>query len=284
MVMQDTAGSAVTDEKARRELVSSATDTALDFVLRILPSMPVPPYDGVRDGLMYHLSNLSMEGFKVRKEDIAVEIAGMRATKNSGPMLELPEETREKTPDEIYETVIENNELKFIKKEEDPQAVKAAELLIIDVRGISAILDDAFWRFEQTYMPYLKGSGKANVKLRDGSIRLQFELRKRKKEANEDAEDENADSQWEPVLCLHDRRCTIGQVELVLQGEGSLTWVVNKLAALLKGPLRDYVVRTILNVLTNKSGYILEQLNTNLAPYWSLIMRTTGLSLVRKTA
>ena len=64
------AGNAVTDEKARKKLLSDATDTALDFILRILPSMPVPPVDGVKDGLVYHISNLSMEGFKVKKENM----------------------------------------------------------------------------------------------------------------------------------------------------------------------------------------------------------------------
>jgi hypothetical protein len=32
-------------------------------------------------------------------------------------------------------------------------------------------------------------------------------------------------------------------------------------------------------VIASKSGYILEQLNTNLSPYWPLIMRTAGLKL-----
>jgi hypothetical protein len=39
----------MTDESARRKLLSDSTDTALDFILRILPSMPVPPFDGVKD-------------------------------------------------------------------------------------------------------------------------------------------------------------------------------------------------------------------------------------------
>eukprot|EP00540_Astrosyne_radiata_P006689 CAMPEP_0116828838 /NCGR_PEP_ID=MMETSP0418-20121206/3866_1 /TAXON_ID=1158023 /ORGANISM="Astrosyne radiata, Strain 13vi08-1A" /LENGTH=809 /DNA_ID=CAMNT_0004457747 /DNA_START=1 /DNA_END=2430 /DNA_ORIENTATION=+ len=274
----DTAGSAVTDEKARKELVSSATDTALDFVLKILPSMPVPPFDGVRDGLVYHLSNLSMEGFKVKKEDIGVEIAGMRATKNVEKMME-PE--RELTPEEQYVTVVHDGEMKFEKREEfESRTVKATELLIIDVRGISATLEDAVWSFEQTYMPYWKGNGKANVRLSDGSIRLQFELRKRpKQQADEEELEEGVEPEWEPVLCLHDRSCSIGQIELVLQGEGRLTWIINKLASIFKGPLRDYVVRTIVSVLTNQSGYILENLNSNLAPFWGLILRTTGLSL-----
>ena len=42
----DDTQTAMTDEAARRDLISSAGDTALDFLLRILPSMPVPPFDG----------------------------------------------------------------------------------------------------------------------------------------------------------------------------------------------------------------------------------------------
>ena len=169
----DSTGNVMTDEAARRELISSAADTALDFLLRILPSMPVPPFDGVRDGLVYHLSNLSMAGFKVKKEDIHIEVAGIKAVgQNAGS---------------------------------HPQSrkVKQSELLIIDIKNISATLDDAMWSFEQTYMPYLKGSGKANTKLWDGSIRLKFELRRRMVKLEEDS---NAGEQkWEPVLCLNDR-------------------------------------------------------------------------------
>ena len=195
----DDTQSAMTDEAARRELVSSAGDTALDFLLKILPSMPVPPFDGVREGLVYHLSNLSMAGFKVRKEDIHIEIAGIRAAAQA----------------------------------QDPQSanmprrkVKASELLIIDVRNISATLDDAVWSFEQTYMPYLKGSGKANTRLWDGAIRLKFELRRRRVAGTEEQgteTDELAATQWEPVLCLNDRSCSIGGVELTIQGEGRIT-------------------------------------------------------------
>ena len=45
----DDTQSVMTDEAARRELVSSAGDTALDFLLEVLPSLPVPPFDGVRE-------------------------------------------------------------------------------------------------------------------------------------------------------------------------------------------------------------------------------------------
>jgi hypothetical protein len=277
----DAAGNAVTDENARRELVSSATDTALDFILRILPSMPVPPFDGVKDGLLYNLSNLSLKGFKVKKEDILADIAGMRATKHNAKSSIDPdldgsswsfvsaESEQLRSPDSGSTSRID------ITTTSEKRTIKATELLIIDVQQISAVLDHVEWSFEQTYMPYLKGSGKANVRFSGGSIRLQFELRKMRKK------DKAGKTIWEPVLCLHDRSCSIDQVDLVLHGESRLTWILNKLAAMFKTALRDYVVKTILGILTAKSGYILEQLNVNLSPYWNLILKTTGLSMVR---
>ncbi|KAL9186078.1 hypothetical protein ACHAXT_005316 [Thalassiosira profunda] len=237
----DDTQNAMTDEVARRELISSAGDTALDFLLKVLPEMPVPPFDGVREGLVYHLSNLSMAGFNVKKEDIYIEIAGIHAAAQD-PSAPQPPRTG---------------------------SVKASELLIIDIKNISATLNDAIWSFEQTYMPYLKGSGKANTRLWDGAIRLKFELRRRQTE----------DSKWEPVLCLNDRTCSIGGVELVIQGESRIAWVANKLASYLKNPLRDYVVKVIIEVLTNNSGWLLDTLNSNLSPYWDFVMRTADLEL-----
>ena len=118
----------------------------------------------------------------------------------------------------------------------------------------------------------------ANVKLSDGAIRLQFELRRRRKPKAKDPEARNeslieskegeADAshgtkdmsdEWEPVLCLHDRSCSIGSIELSMQGEGRLTWIFNKLVSIFKGALRDYVVRTIIKVLADRSGWILER-------------------------
>jgi hypothetical protein len=282
----DTAGSAVTDEKARQKLLSSATDVALDFFLRILPSMPVPPFEGVKDGLVYHISNLSMKGFKVRKEDIQISLAGMRATKKeqestsqSQPMDEASPGAFDAGAVEIHSSVSMNSleSSESLQFEEIKGTVKATELLIIDIRGISALFDNAAWSFEQTYLPYLKGNGLANVKMSDGSIRLQFELRRQLSLGDA----EGAEPVWEPVLCLHDRSCTIEEVELRLEGEGRLTWIFNKLAATFKGPLRDYVVKTIVRLLTNRSGWILDRLNKILTPYWDLILRTAKLNMVR---
>ena len=245
----DDTQTAITDDKARRELISSAGDTALDFLLKILPSVPVPPFDGVREGLVYHLSNLSMAGFKVKKEDVCIEIAGMRAA--------APQSSRSDTT----------------------RAVNASELLIIDIRNISATLDDAVWSFEQTYMPYLKGSGKANTRLWDGAIRLKFELRRRIAKIEVDPDSGRETATWEPVLCLNDRSCSIGGVELLIQGESRIAWMANKLTSLLGTKLRDYLVIVIINALTNNSARLIDMLNLNLCNYWDFIMRTAKLEL-----
>jgi len=240
-------------------LISGAGDAALDFLLKILPSMPVPPFDGVRDGLVYHLSNLSMAGFMVKKEDIYIEIAGIKAAaakkSGSGSNANIPQS--------------------------QPRRVQASELLIIDIKNISATLDDAAWSFEQTYMPYLKGSGKANTRLWDGAIRLKFELRRRIATVGEKDPVTGLplDPTWEPVLCLNDRTCTIGGIELTIQGESRIAWVANRLVSVLKNPLRDYVVSVIINALKTHSGWLIDVLNKNLSNYWDFILRTAKLQL-----
>lgn len=246
-------------------MLSDATDTALDFILRILPSMPVPPFDGVKDGLVYHISNLSMQGFKVKKENILVEIAGMRATKKAAtsPDVEVLEdggdsESMEGLPRSRTTSAssADTAGMDFDTSVDENVIVKATELLIIDVSEVSAVFNDAIWGFEQTYLPYLKGNGKFDVNMSNGAIRLVFELRKRRKEGVEASKSGEFDpSEWEPVLCLHDRSCSIGAVEFNMQGGTRLAWVINKVASVFKGLLRDYVVKSILRILADKSGW-----------------------------
>lgn len=235
----DAAGSVVTDENKRLELLSSATDIALDFLLKILPSMPIPPFEGVKDGLIYNIENLSMHGFKLKKEDIMVEIAGIRATQD--------------------------------KQNIHRRDVNANQILIIDVQNISAVFEDAEWSFEQTYLPYLKGSGKATVNLSKGHIKKGFELKKLKSS--------DGNKGWKPVLCLNDRSVSIDEISITFETSNRLQWVINKLAVIFKGPLRNYVVQVIDNILATKSGWLLEHLNNTLAPHWDIILRTSRLSI-----
>jgi len=175
----------------------------------------------------------------LKKEDIMVEIAGIRATHGSNNILQ--------------------------------RDVSANQILIIDVQNIAAIFEDAEWSFEQTYLPYLKGSGKATVNLSEGRIRKGFELKKMKKT--------NGESGWKPVLCLNDRSVSIDEINITFETSNRLQWVINKLAVIFKGPLRNYIVQVVDNILATKSGWLLEHLNGILSVHWDIILKTTGLSI-----
>lgn len=209
----------------------------------------------------------------MKKENIFVQVAGMRATKKiTGPKIvevgngedaesEVPD-AEEVTKDDgsstspgrsrtTSTTSADTLEIDF----DVDEVVKATELLIIDVSEVSAVFNDAVWGFEQTYFPYLKGNGQFDVDMSNGAIRLVFELRKRRKVKKGNDSGDKGEVEWEPVLCLHDRSCSIGSVDFTMQGGSRLAWVVNKAAAMFKGVLRDYVVRSILRILTDKSGW-----------------------------
>lgn len=233
-----------------------------------------------------------MEGFKVKKENILVQIAGMRATKKATrSSVEITEVSSESgSQSDIFEDALpferadssvsmESSTMDLNTTVDANVVIKATELLIIDVREISAVFNDAAWGFEQTYMPYLKGDGKFDVKMSDGSIRLVFELRRRPKDGVKPKGGELDPSDWVPVLALHDRSCAIGSVEFTMQGGSRLAWVVNKAASMFKGLLRDYVVRTILRILSDKSGWILSKLNEGLSPFWDVLLRTAKLEM-----
>lgn len=121
----------------------------------------------------------------------------------------------------------------------------------------------------------IKREGAATARMSRGCIRLVFELRKARKPSSVDP------LQWEPILCLHDRECTIDEVDLVFEGDGGLTWVVNKITSLFKTSLRDYVVRSVLDILSEKSAWLLENLNKIMRNYWEIVLKVAGLSLVR---
>jgi hypothetical protein len=179
-----------------------------------------------------------------------VEIAGIKATEQS------------RSNATIIPSPITGNDVA-------DRNMKSTDILIIDVRNISAIFENALWKFEKTSFPYVKSNGSANVNLSDGTIRLEYELRKRK-----------TGDVWTPVLCLHNRMCTIGQIDLTIDGAKGLAWVVNRLATIFRGPLKNYVVKVIMDILANRSGWLLQNLNSILSPHWALLLKTTGLTMV----
>lgn len=110
----------------------------------------------------------------------------------------------------------------------------------------------------------------ADVLLTNASIELSFELRK----------DPTSNT---PALCLnHDRSIQLQNLDLQLHVNDSskfVTWAVNAAAGIFKSTIRSYVTQTVSSVITNNSGYLCQQLNNQLVPYWPLMFKTAKLSL-----
>lgn len=156
--------------------------------------------------------------------------------------------------------------------------VPATELLVIRVDNIQAKLEGIKWSFGQTYFPHMKGAGEADATIENAHLLLKFELRKKPAAKAGSSSNFKEAEEWEPVLCLHDRHCSIESVSMQIKGD-SLSWLYNMMASLFKGLLKDYVVKTVLEAITNSSGYLLETLNTNLEQYWALILNMSKLSV-----
>jgi hypothetical protein len=65
---------ALTDASAREQLIHRVTDAALEFLLSVLPNLPVPPIEGVREGVVYNISQLDLTGVKLQKQDVQVVV------------------------------------------------------------------------------------------------------------------------------------------------------------------------------------------------------------------
>merc|ERR1719506_231469 len=152
-----------------------------------------------------------MEAFKIRKEDIDVQIAGISTN--------------------AYATSSPHPSTPPLPEGEEP-TVLATELLVIRVDNIQASLEGIKWSFGQTYFPHLKGAGEANATIENAHLLLKFELRKKPAVSSPSSNFQDA-AEFEPVLCLDDRQCSIEAVSLQLKGD-SLSWLYNMMASLFK--------------------------------------------------
>ena len=279
----------VNNEQARRNMIAGAADSALEFLLKVLPSVEIPKLSGVKDGNMYSIADLSMNGFMIKKEDIDVQIAGIStnayANSKTPPTLtpNVSFTSKEMNPSEIPlpPSSSQESSSSFPSASAVPPAppsieTNLKELLVIRVSNIQARLEDIKWSFEQTYFPHMKGKGTANAVVVNASLLLKFELRKKRKDPS--AASITSTTSFEPVLCLNDRDCTIERMKVDIKGD-SLSWLYNMLASLFKNLLKEYVTKTVVEAISDSSGYLLETLNENLAMYWPLILKMSDFSV-----
>ncbi|CAM9886489.1 unnamed protein product, partial [Sphacelaria rigidula] len=79
----DTAERAMTDAEARAQLLDGIKDSTVDFLLEYLPHIEVPPISGTSTRVGYAITNLDLSGFRLRKEDVKVELVDSMSRKSS---------------------------------------------------------------------------------------------------------------------------------------------------------------------------------------------------------
>ena len=293
----------VNDDAARRNMVAGATDSALEFLLKFLPSVEIPKLEGVKDGTMYSIADISLDGFKLQKEDIDVQIAGISANAYAEKKRASASSTGDslRSSSESPSSISPSSSPSGESTPQPPQSpaelpdVKSNELLVIRVDNIQAQLEGIKWSFEQTYFPHMNGEGMADASVGNAHLLLKFELRKKKKKKADNTDSTIlptstsssslsssfaplSSATHEPVLCLNERSCTIESMNLNLKGD-SMSWLYNMLASLFKNLLKEYVVKTVMEALSNSSGYLLETLNSTLSVHWPLLLKMSKLSV-----
>jgi hypothetical protein len=71
----DKAEDALTNAEARSRMINNMKDEILEFLLENLPSMSVPDIQGVKDDVQFAVTGLDMSGFKLKKEDVTLELS-----------------------------------------------------------------------------------------------------------------------------------------------------------------------------------------------------------------
>ena len=274
----ETSEKALTSEEERVALFSSATDSALDFILRVLPGLPVPPLTGVKDGTCYSFSNLSLRGFQVRKEDVAVKIAGVMATGAGAGAGAYYNDTSSVSSES--NSVNSNSDHTPLARPPQPSPppsrdtkIDITEILVVEVKNITAVLDNVKWTFEQTFFPHMKAAGSADAKCFGASLVLKFELRKKPTPSSSGT----SLSAFSPILCLHEHSCSIDDVKVKIKGD-SLSWLLNILSSMFKSVLKDYVVASVIEAIQNSSGTLLEMLNGQLHDHWPMVLKLAKLT------
>ncbi|CAM9136355.1 unnamed protein product [Scytosiphon promiscuus] len=73
----ENAEKAISDADARTQLLDGIKDSTVDFLLEYLPHIEIPPISGTSSRVGYAITNLDLSGFRLRKEDVEVQLVDL---------------------------------------------------------------------------------------------------------------------------------------------------------------------------------------------------------------
>ena len=227
------------DAKERADLVDRANDAALDFLLRHLPAMPVPPVDIEKDGILYAVHNLNLSKFQLAKKDVRVDVPLVVDGHEAPAFFAVGDHPR-------------------LDDDDDDDA--ASKVVQIKARRMSAKFENLAWKFKQTYFPYFEGSGRADVDVEDAALLLEISVRR--------------DTGKQPVLGLTRCQVEIAHLDLRLADKDSrLAWIFNALSQIFTAQVRDYVRDSLESFIADYVVSALASADDVLPPAWPALAR-----------
>jgi hypothetical protein len=127
------------DEGARNTLVAKLTDISLEFLLKSLPAIAIPPISGVDNDVAYTIDGLDMSGFVIDKKNVSFVVCDEKAIQNEG---------------------------------------WDGTVLTICASKICSKFPEVKWSYRQNYFPYASGNGVASAELVNASLSMGFKLMK----------------------------------------------------------------------------------------------------------
>jgi hypothetical protein len=207
-------------------------DACLEFLLQYLPSMPIPPIDGEENGLEYSVSNLNLNRFKLKKEDVHLTLGDFSVLNQAADAARAAEPTIEELGDDVSAggSSAATSSVAAVAappgrdvplqpppppqgplpplpppsprestassggevEGAPPSAPPNSTLLTVQADNISAEFVDLRWSYKQQYFPYLEGGGTCDAKVSGCRIALAFDLRRDFRRKRTDESDQSA--------------------------------------------------------------------------------------------
>jgi hypothetical protein len=286
----------LTNAEARSQLVNETKDRVLEFLLENLPTMTVPDIQGVKDDVQFAITGLDMSGFKLRKEDVKVEVgsslkeelfsctavgigAKFARVRWKYEQLYFPYLSGSGLADANVINASVRLGLKLVRVPKG--LVRAVRGSSTDMLAAATAEDEAaFYRM----FPKLRGPVEA---IRNGIANLADAQRQiaggssPSAAASASAAGGNAASiwseyaDWEPVLVLSSKVIAMESLQLNIE-DSSLSWLYNLLASVFSGLIREYVCTSLRDVVSAHSAMLLGSVNSVASKNWAAIKQIVG--------
>ena len=292
---------AASSQDARNKLINTTKDKVLGFLLEHIPSMNIPDIQGVKDDVQFAVTRLDMSGFKLKKEDVQVRLgnslqeeflvceatnisAAFKGVKWKYQQLYFPYLSGTGAADASVLNASIRIGLKIIRVPKGTVRVMQASgdrsatyesmpsVQEGDTDTTTTSHPDASANTIYARFPHIKGAVDTHR-----SAAGQSNAINKSSSSSPDAVNESDASLWgdealgwEPVLIMSSQTIQIQNLSLKID-DSSLAWLYNLLASVFEGIIRDYVCKSLQDMLTTRCSTLLGLVNSTAVNYWPVI-------------